>query len=136
MRFPKDMAKREGAIVKKGKEALKWIISLYEQYGLPVGLLPFQELIEVGYVERTGYMWVVQEKRIEHKFKMIGKLAIYDAEMSGYLEKKRIRKLKGMKARELGIDARSSSTTRPLGSSGSKPLAASPSPSPSRPLPP
>ncbi|KAL3736124.1 hypothetical protein ACJRO7_025125 [Eucalyptus globulus] len=97
------MAEREGATVKKGKEALKWIISLYEQHGLPDGLLPFQELIEVGFVERTGYMWVLQEKRIEHTFKMIGKLASYDAEMSGYLEKTRIRKLKGVKARELMI---------------------------------
>ncbi|KAF8025892.1 hypothetical protein BT93_F2652 [Corymbia citriodora subsp. variegata] len=34
---------------------------------------------------------------------MIGKLAWYDAELSGYLEKRRIRKLKGVKAKELMI---------------------------------
>lgn len=57
----------------------------------------------MGFVERTGYLWIHQEKRIEHTFKKIGRLVSYDADMSGYLERKVIWKLKGVKAKNLMI---------------------------------
>ncbi|KAF8025891.1 hypothetical protein BT93_F2651 [Corymbia citriodora subsp. variegata] len=121
------MAEKEEATIKKGKEALQWILSLYEQDELPVGLLPFQELIEVGFMERTG-SWIHQEKRIEHTFKKIGRLVSYDAEMSGYPERKMIRKLKGAKAKNLMVWT--------PGRSGSKPSMAWPASTLLRPLPP
>lgn len=46
-------------------------------------------------------MWILQEKKVEHEFKMISKLVSYDSEIHGYVEKKRIKKLKGVKAKEL-----------------------------------
>ncbi|KAH0685215.1 hypothetical protein R3W88_007430 [Solanum pinnatisectum] len=96
------MAEKEGAIVKKGhEEGLKMALSLLEEYQLPAGLLPLADVIEVGFVKTTGYMWILQTKKVEHNFKMISKLVSYGAEITGYVEKKRIKKLKGVKAKEL-----------------------------------
>lgn len=96
------MAEKEGAIVKKGhEEGLKMALSLLEEYELPAGLLPLAEVIEVGFAKTTGYMWILQQKKVEHNFKMISKLVSYGTEITGYVEKKRIKKLKGVKAKEL-----------------------------------
>ncbi|XP_059664203.1 uncharacterized protein LOC132309975 [Cornus florida] len=96
------MAEKEGGIVNKGhEEGLKLAISLLEEFGLPLGLLPLANVVEVGYVKSTGYMWIVQEKNVEHEFKMISKLVSYDSEIYGYVEKTKIKKLKGVKAKEL-----------------------------------
>ncbi|KAL5989635.1 hypothetical protein ACLOJK_010528 [Asimina triloba] len=96
------MAEKEGGLVKKGhEEGLKLAISLLDEFGLPLGLLPLADAIEVGFVRSTGYMWIVQQKKVEHQFKMISKLVSYDTEINGYVEKKRIKKLKGVKAKEL-----------------------------------
>ncbi|XP_008228969.1 PREDICTED: uncharacterized protein LOC103328354 [Prunus mume] len=96
------MAEKEGAIVKKGhEEGLKLAASILQKFELPQGVLPLVGVIEVGFVESTGYMWIVQEKKVEHEFKLISKLVSYDTEITGYIEKKRIKKLKGVKAKEL-----------------------------------
>jgi hypothetical protein len=52
-------------------------ISLLEEFGLPLGLLPLADVIEVGFVSSTGYMWIVQKKKVEHNFKMPSKLVSY-----------------------------------------------------------
>ncbi|CAL5346175.1 unnamed protein product [Camellia sinensis] len=92
----------KGGIVKTGhEEGIKMAISLLEEFELPSGLLPLADVIEVGFVRSTGYMWIVQKKKVEHNFKMIGKLVSYDTGITGYVEKKRIKKLKGVKAKEL-----------------------------------
>lgn len=76
------MAEKEGAIVKKGQEeGLKLAISLLQKFELPRGLLPLANVVEAGFVESTGYMWIVQQKKVEHQFKMISKLGSYDAEV-------------------------------------------------------
>ena len=93
---------KAGGIVKKGQEeGLKLAVSLLEEYNLPLGLLPLADIVEVGFVKSTGYMWIVQKKKVEHKFQMISKLVSYDTDITGYVEKKRIKKLKGVKAKEL-----------------------------------
>ncbi|KAI3965869.1 hypothetical protein MKX01_010826 [Papaver californicum] len=95
------MAEKEGGIVKTGhEEGLKMATSILEEFGLPLGLLPLEKVIEVGFVKTTGYMWIKQEKKVEHNFKMISKLVSYDVEIHGLVEKKRIKKLKGVKAKE------------------------------------
>ncbi|EYU45015.1 hypothetical protein ABFS82_13G067500 [Erythranthe guttata] len=95
------MAEKQGAIVKKGhEEGLKMATSLLEEFGLPLGLLPLANVIEVGFVRATGYMWIMQEKKVEHDFKMISKLVGYSCDINGYIEKKRIKKLSGVKAKE------------------------------------
>lgn len=96
------MAEKEGGIVKNGhEEGMKFAVSLLEEFELPKGLLPLADIIEVGFVRSTGYMWIVQQKKVEHNFKMITKLVSYDTDIHGYIEKKRIKKLKGVKAKEL-----------------------------------
>ncbi|XVE51456.1 hypothetical protein DITRI_Ditri02bG0042200 [Diplodiscus trichospermus] len=96
------MAEKEGGIVKQGHdEGMKMAIALLEEFGLPAGLLPLEEVIEVGFERNTGYMWIVQKKKVEHNFKMISKLVGYDTQITGFVDKKRIKKLKGVKAKEL-----------------------------------
>ena len=93
------MAEKDGGIVKKGhEEGLRLATSLLQEFELPLGLLPLADVIEVGYVINTGYMWIVQ-KKVEHEFKKISKLVSYDTEITGYFEKKRIKKLEGVKAK-------------------------------------
>lgn len=95
-------AAKEGGIVKKGQEeGLKMATSLLQEFELPMGLLPLADVVEVGYVKETGYMWIVQRKKVEHEFKLISKLVSYDTEITSRIEKKRIKKLKGVKAKEL-----------------------------------
>ncbi|KAK7335446.1 hypothetical protein VNO80_27289 [Phaseolus coccineus] len=96
------MAEKEGGVVKKGhEEGLKFALSLLQEFELPEGLLPLQDVIEVGHARGTGYMWIVQKKKVEHEFKKIKKLVSYDSEITGYVSKKKIKKLKGVKAKEL-----------------------------------
>ncbi|XP_041995927.1 uncharacterized protein LOC121746064 [Salvia splendens] len=96
------MAEREGAIVRQGhEEGLKQATALLEEFELPGGLLPLGDVIEVGFVRSSGYMWIQQKAKVEHNFKMISKVVSYDTDISGYVEKKQIKKLKGVKAKEL-----------------------------------
>ncbi|KAK7290851.1 hypothetical protein RIF29_05584 [Crotalaria pallida] len=95
------MAEKEGGIVKKGHdEGLKLAFSLLQEFELPHGLLPLADVVEVGFVKTTGYMWIVQKKKVEHEFKLISKLVSYDTEITGFISKKKIKKLKGVKAKE------------------------------------
>lgn len=88
--------------MKKGhEEGIKMASSLLQKFHLPEGLLPLINVVEVGYVESTGYMWIVQQKKVEHEFKMIKKLVSYDSEINGFIEKGKIKKLKGVKAKEM-----------------------------------
>ncbi|GMN43561.1 hypothetical protein TIFTF001_012761 [Ficus carica] len=96
------MAEKEGGIIKTGhEEGLKMAVSLLEEFGLPAGLLPLEDVIEVGFVRSTGYMWILQKKKVEHNFKLISKLVSYSTEITGYVVQKKIKKLKGVKAKEL-----------------------------------
>lgn len=97
-----NMAEKEGAIVEKGHDqGMKLAVSVLEEFNLPLGLLPFENVNEVGFDGATGYLWIVMEKKLEHNFKMAGKLVSYETEVNGYIEKGRFRKLKGVKAKEL-----------------------------------
>lgn len=96
------MAEKEGAVVAKGhQECMKMAMSLLEEFELPLGLLPIADVIEIGFVRSTGFMWILQKKKLEHNFKLISKLVSYNTEINGYVQKKRIKKLKGVKAKEL-----------------------------------
>jgi hypothetical protein len=71
--------------------------------GLPDGLLPLQEIDEVGFVRGTGYFWVKQRHRSEHVFELINTRVSYAQHVCGFLEKNRLRKLQGVKVKELGV---------------------------------
>uniref|UniRef100_A0A7N0TCM0 Uncharacterized protein n=1 Tax=Kalanchoe fedtschenkoi TaxID=63787 RepID=A0A7N0TCM0_KALFE len=96
------MGEREGAITRKGdEEGHEFARSLFLEFGLPLGLLPLQNVIEGGFVESTGYFWIVQESRTEHRFEKIGMVARYEKEISGYVSLRKVRKLKGVKAKKV-----------------------------------
>ncbi|KAK6132608.1 hypothetical protein DH2020_033710 [Rehmannia glutinosa] len=97
------MAEKQGGIVKRGHdEALKTAVSLLEEFGLPLGLLsPLADVLEIGFVRATGYMWIVQQKKVEHDFNTINKSVSYNSEISAYLEKNRLKKMKGVTSKEM-----------------------------------
>lgn len=103
MVFPSAMAEKEEAIIKDHQDGMQMAVSFLEKFGLPLRLLPLADVIEVGFVRSTGYMWILQKKKFKHNFKMISKPMSYYTEITGYVEKKRIKKLKGVKARELTL---------------------------------
>ena len=74
---------------------------LLTEIGLPNGLLPLKDMIECGYVRETGYVWMKQKKTVIHKFQQIGKLVSYDTEVTAYVEQNKIKKLTGVKTKEL-----------------------------------
>src|SRR5690242_5514789 len=95
-------AEKEGAVVTKGHdEGMKAAAALLEEFGLPPGLLPLEDVTEVGFVRATGYFWLAQRKKVEHRFRKIGKQVSYDVEIAGYVRPRGIRRLKGVKAKEL-----------------------------------
>ncbi|PIA60958.1 hypothetical protein AQUCO_00300464v1 [Aquilegia coerulea] len=76
-------------------------VFLLSEVGLPTGLLPLKDIIECGYVEETGFVWLKQKKKIEHKFQKVGKQVTYGTEITAYVEKYKIKKLTGVKVKEL-----------------------------------
>ncbi|GAA0164287.1 hypothetical protein LIER_19962 [Lithospermum erythrorhizon] len=74
---------------------------LLTEVGLPNGLLPLENIEEVGYIESTGFVWLKQKKKKDHKFEKIGRVCQYAQEITAYVEKNKIKKLTGVKAKEL-----------------------------------
>ncbi|MBA0752438.1 hypothetical protein Gogos_001275 [Gossypium gossypioides] len=74
---------------------------LLEEVGMPRGLLPLRDIEECGYVKDTGFVWLKQKKSITHKFEKIGKLVSYATEVTAVVEKGKIKKLTGVKTKEL-----------------------------------
>ncbi|PON81663.1 hypothetical protein TorRG33x02_225560 [Trema orientale] len=76
---------------------------LLTEIGLPNGLLPLKDIEECGYVKETGFVWLKQKKSVTHKFEKIGKLVSYATEVTAIAEPNKIRKLTGVKTKELLI---------------------------------
>ncbi|KAL8114998.1 hypothetical protein AgCh_021716 [Apium graveolens] len=74
---------------------------LLSEVGLPNGLLPLKDMEECGYVKDTGFVWLKQKKKCEHKFDKVGKLVSYAPEVTAVVEKGKIKKLTGVKTKEL-----------------------------------
>lgn len=74
---------------------------LLVEMGLPNGLLPLEDIVECGIVRETGYVWLIQKKKVEHKFEKIGKLVSYAPQVTATIEKGKISKLSGVKTKEL-----------------------------------
>ncbi|CAI9285690.1 unnamed protein product [Lactuca saligna] len=68
---------------------------------LPNGLLPLEDIEECGYVKDTGFVWLKQKKEKKHKFEKIRKLVSYGTEVTATIEKVKIKKLTGVKTKEL-----------------------------------
>ncbi|OAY42416.1 uncharacterized protein LOC110623063 [Manihot esculenta] len=76
---------------------------LLKEVGLPNGLLPLRDIIECGIVMETGFVWLKQKKSITHKFDKVGRLASYAPEVTAFVERGKIKKLTGVKTKELLI---------------------------------
>ncbi|CAI8617014.1 unnamed protein product [Vicia faba] len=76
---------------------------LLREIALPNGLLPLKDIIEVGYNRETGFVWLKQKKSTTHKFEKIGKVTSYATEVTAHVEKGKIKKLNGVKTKELFI---------------------------------
>ena len=74
---------------------------LLQEIDMPRGLLPLRDIEECGYVKDTGFVWLKQKKSITHKFEKIGKLVSYATEVTAVVEKNKIKKLTGVKTKEL-----------------------------------
>ncbi|CAK9166358.1 unnamed protein product [Ilex paraguariensis] len=76
---------------------------LLEKISLPTGLLPLEDFVEVGYNHTTGFVWVKQKKSKQHKFQAIGKSVFYDTEVTAFVEERKMKKLTGVKSKEILI---------------------------------
>ncbi|KAG6472920.1 uncharacterized protein LOC122029528 [Zingiber officinale] len=74
---------------------------LLQEVGLPRGLLPLRDIIECGHVKETGFVWLKQKKKVEHAFSKIGRKVTYSPEIAAYVENNKIKKVSGVKAKEL-----------------------------------
>ncbi|XVF87172.1 hypothetical protein PTKIN_Ptkin18bG0097700 [Pterospermum kingtungense] len=68
---------------------------------LPRGLLPLNDLVEVGRNQKTGFVWLKQQRSLEYRFKAIGRTVLYETEVTAYVEDRRMRRLTGVKTKEL-----------------------------------
>ena len=91
----------EAERVFSGADTLEKAVGILIEHGLPDGLLPMQDVVECGYNRATGYVWVTQKKAIVHHFKQISKQVSYGEKITAFLEKGRLKKLTGVKAKEL-----------------------------------
>ncbi|KAF5746698.1 hypothetical protein HS088_TW06G00871 [Tripterygium wilfordii] len=73
------------------------------EIGMPNGLLPLRDIEECGYVRETGFVWLKQKNSITHKFEKIGRYTTYGTEVTATVEQHKIKKLTGVKSKELLI---------------------------------
>ncbi|KAM7274028.1 hypothetical protein ACFE04_028692 [Oxalis oulophora] len=74
---------------------------LLEEINMPNGLLPLHDIIECGYDRESGFVWLKQKKNVTHKFEKINRPVIYSTEVTAYVEQNKIKKLTGVKAKEM-----------------------------------
>ncbi|KAK9136861.1 hypothetical protein Sjap_007455 [Stephania japonica] len=75
-------------------------LELLQELSLPLGLLPLDEIEEVGRNRESGFVWLKQKKRKDHGFKKIGKTVSYAQEVTAFVEPRRMKRLTGVKSRE------------------------------------
>ncbi|RLN01102.1 uncharacterized protein C2845_PM06G31520 [Panicum miliaceum] len=83
-----------------GQEKTRFLL---QETGLPSGLLPLKDIVECGYVEETGFVWLKQRRKVDHYFARAGRHVSYGAEVSAVAEKGRLKKITGVKAKEMLI---------------------------------
>ncbi|PKA46027.1 hypothetical protein AXF42_Ash021328 [Apostasia shenzhenica] len=93
---------RAGAEVYHGDDLCKKkSIQLLEELCLPRGLFPMEEMEEFGYNREAGFVWLIQKKKKDHVFKQIKRAVSYAPEVTAFVEKHKLKKLTGVKTKEL-----------------------------------
>ncbi|XP_058095325.1 uncharacterized protein LOC131240844 [Magnolia sinica] len=78
-------------------------MELLEELHLPKGLLPLEDILEVGYNRAAGFVWLRQKKKRDHVFRKIGRTVSYAPEVTAFVENYRMKKMTGVKSKELLI---------------------------------
>ncbi|KAJ0980289.1 hypothetical protein J5N97_008544 [Dioscorea zingiberensis] len=93
---------RKGAEIYNG-DALckKKSIELLEELGLPNGLFPLEDIEEFGFNRGESFIWLVQRKKKDHTFKKIKRAVSYAPEVTAFVEKGKMKKMTGVKTKEL-----------------------------------
>lgn len=95
-------AGRAGAEVVYGAEACyQHSIDLLSELGFPKGVLPLKDLVECGRVRETGFVWMKQKAPLEYYFKGTGTRVSYAAEVTAYVEKGKMKKMTGIKSKQM-----------------------------------
>ncbi|KAK1258918.1 hypothetical protein QJS04_geneDACA024021 [Acorus gramineus] len=76
-------------------------VELLEELCLPKGLFPLDDVEEFGYDRSLGFMWLTHRKKKDHVFKKIKQTVSYATEVTTIVEKRRMKKMSGVKTREL-----------------------------------
>lgn len=95
-------AHRDNAEVYEGDSLCKLKSrELLSEINLPKGLLPLDDAVEVGYNRSAGFVWVRQRKPKVHRFRAISRSVSYDAEVTAFVGDRRMKRLTGVKSKEL-----------------------------------
>ncbi|KAL6546386.1 hypothetical protein OROMI_022107 [Orobanche minor] len=93
---------RENAEVYTGAAVCKQkSIELLEKMNLPRGLLPLDDIVEVGYNKDTGFVWLRQKKSKTHLFRAINRSVWYDKVVTAIVQNRRMERLTGVQSKEL-----------------------------------
>ncbi|KAJ1690956.1 hypothetical protein LUZ63_015111 [Rhynchospora breviuscula] len=93
---------RQSAEVYTGHDlCLKKVVEILGELNMPRGLLPLNNMEEVGYNRSTGFLWLKQKKETTHHFKTVGRNVWYAKEVTAYVKDKKVMRLSGVKAKEL-----------------------------------
>ncbi|XVE51609.1 hypothetical protein DITRI_Ditri02bG0055400 [Diplodiscus trichospermus] len=96
-------AHRERAETYNGAAVCKQKVQqLLDQFHIPKGLMPLNNVVEFGYNATTGFLWLKQQKTFTYWFKTLG-AASYGPEITAFIEDRRLRKLTGVKSKEMII---------------------------------
>lgn len=93
---------RDGAEIFHGHALCKKkSIQLLEEIGLPKGLFPLEDIEEFGYNRALEFIWLIQKKKRDHTFKKIKRAVSYAPEVTAFVEKGKMKKMTGVKTKEL-----------------------------------
>lgn len=88
----------EGEAVCRQKSRL-----LLDEILLPRGLLPLDHIVELGINRATGFVWLKQRQKKVHRFSAIGRTVSFETEVTAFVEEHRMRRVTGVKTKELFI---------------------------------
>ncbi|KAJ4980089.1 hypothetical protein NE237_010869 [Protea cynaroides] len=95
---------RAGAEIVRGKEACDlFSAELMKEIGFPSGVLPTGELEECGRVRATGFVWWKCKAAYEHFSVPTNSKTSYAAETTAYVEKGKMKKMTGVKTKQVFV---------------------------------
>lgn len=95
---------RDEAEIYKGEAICKQKTNLLlDEILLPRGLLPLDNIVEMGFNRLTGFVWLKQREKKVHRYNDIGRTVSFDTEVTAFVEEHQMRRVTGVKTKELFI---------------------------------